>query len=130
MVWIVLVLVDKWPRFPQRVLSEFLAGMRAFLQQHRSEEEKMLTQQTILDALRPVIDPEIGMSVVDMGMIRQIVLGAEGEVEVKMVLTAPRCPLAGLITEQVRRAVAAAPGVKEAKVTLLDERWDPSWMRR
>ena len=90
----------------------------------------MLTQQKIMDALQPVVDPEIGISVVDMGMIRQIVLGDKGEVEVKMVLTAPGCPLAGLVTEQVRKAVASVPGVKEAKVTLLDERWDPSWMKR
>jgi len=38
--------------------------------------------------------------------------------------------MAGFITDQVRQAVAAVPGVKEAKVTLLDERWDPSWMKR
>jgi len=89
----------------------------------------MLTQQTILEALRPVIDPEIGMSVVDMGMIREVVI--EGDtVEIKMVLTAPFCPLAGLITEQVRQAASAVPGVAEAKVTLLQEHWDPSWMKR
>ena len=90
----------------------------------------MPTEQDIREALRPVMDPEIGMSVVDLGMIRQIVLGDEGEVEVKMVLTAPFCPLASFITEQVRQAAAAVPGVKEAKVTLLQERWDPSWMKR
>jgi len=90
----------------------------------------MLTQETILEALQPVIDPEIGMSVVDLGMIRQIVLGDEGRVEVRMVLTVPFCPLASMITEQVRQAAAAVPGVKEAKVTLLDEPWDPSWMKR
>ena len=89
----------------------------------------MLTQQTILDALQPVMDPEIGMSVVDMGMIRDVVI--EGDtVQVKMVLTAPFCPLAEMITEQVRQAAAAVPGVKEAQVTLLDEPWDPSWMKR
>jgi len=87
----------------------------------------MLTEQTILEALRPVVDPEIGISVVDMGMIREIAIAGD-TVEVKMVLTAPFCPLAGLITEQVRQAAAHVPGVKEAKVTLLDEPWDPSWM--
>ncbi|MCR4406722.1 MAG: iron-sulfur cluster assembly protein [Anaerolineae bacterium] len=61
----------------------------------------MLTQQTIMDALRPVIDPEIGMSVVDLGMIREIAI--EGDVvEIKMVLTAPFCPLADMLTEQAR----------------------------
>jgi metal-sulfur cluster biosynthetic enzyme len=89
----------------------------------------MLTKQTVLEALRPVTDPEIGMSVVDLGMIREVTI--EGDVvEVKMVLTAPFCPLADFITEQVRRTAAAVPGVKGAKVTLLQERWDPSWMKR
>lgn len=89
----------------------------------------MLTQQTILEALQPVMDPEIGMSVVDLGMIRQVAIEG-GAVEVKMVLTAPFCPLADFITDQVRQAAAAVPGVKEAKVTLLNEPWDPSWMKR
>jgi serine O-acetyltransferase len=89
----------------------------------------MLTQQAILEALQPVMDPEVGMSVVDLGMIREVAI--EGDVvEVKMVLTAPFCPLADFIVDRVRRAAATVPGVKEARVTLLDEPWDPSWMRR
>jgi metal-sulfur cluster biosynthetic enzyme len=89
----------------------------------------MPTEAQIREALRPVMDPEMGMSVVDMGMVRHIELDDEGNVEVKMVLTAPFCPLAGFITEQARRAVAAVPGVKEASVTLLDEPWSPAWMQ-
>lgn len=89
----------------------------------------MLTQEEIMTALRPVIDPEIGLSVVDMGMIREIVID-DSAVEIKMVLTAPGCPLAAMLTEQVRRAAAAAPGVKEVQVTLLDEPWNPAWMTR
>ena len=89
----------------------------------------MPTEQEIREALRPVRDPEIGMSVIDLEMIREVVI--EGDtVVIKMVLTAPFCPLADLITEQVRQAAAAVPGVKEAKVTPLQERWDPSWIKR
>ena len=89
----------------------------------------MPTEEQIREALRPVIDPEIGMSVVDMGMIREIVVNGD-QVEVKMTLTAPFCPLAGMITEQVRRAAASVEGVKEARVTLLAEPWNPQWMQR
>jgi len=88
----------------------------------------MPTEQEIREALRPVIDPEIGMSVVDLGMIREVVIAGD-QVEIKMVLTAPFCPLANFLTEQVRLAAESVPGVKEAKVTLLQERWDPSWMQ-
>ena len=66
---------------------------------------------------------------VDLGMIREIAIDGNA-VEVKMVLTAPFCPLAGMITEQVRQAAAAVEGVKEAKVTLLDEPWNPAWMQQ
>ena len=84
--------------------------------------------QAVRDALRGVLDPELGVSVVDLGMIREIV--REGEsVEIQMVLTAPFCPLANLITDQVRRAVEALPGVEQATVTLLDEPWHPAGMQ-
>lgn len=89
----------------------------------------MPTEEQIREALRPVVDPEIGISVVDLGMIREIEVEGDA-VEIKMVLTTPFCPLAGMITEQVREAAAGVGGVEEAQVTLLDEPWDPSWMRQ
>ncbi|HHN93716.1 MAG TPA: metal-sulfur cluster assembly factor [Anaerolineae bacterium] len=91
----------------------------------------MPNKETIVNALRPVIDPELGMSVVDLGMIREVLIEGDDEasnVEIKMVLTAPFCPLADYIVAQVRQAAAAVPGVAEAKVTLLDEPWNPAWM--
>lgn len=89
----------------------------------------MATEEQIREALRPVIDPEIGMSVVDLGMIREVQIEGD-QVEIKMVLTAPFCPLANFLTEQVRQAAEGVPGVKEAKVTLLQEPWNPAWMQR
>lgn len=75
------------------------------------------------------MDPELGISVVDLGMIRDVIVDG-GKVEVKMVLTAPFCPLADLLVEDVRRAVEEVAGVQEATVTLLDEPWDPTWVVR
>ena len=89
----------------------------------------MLSKETILDALQTVMDPEMGMSVVDLGMIREVHIKGQA-VEIQMVLTAPFCPLADFLTEQVRQAAAAVRGVKEAKVTLLDQPWDPAWIKR
>lgn len=89
----------------------------------------MVTEKEIREALRPVVDPEMGVSVVDLGMIRDVEIEGDA-VEIKMVLTTPFCPMAGVITEQVREAAAGVEGVKEANVTLLDEPWDPSWMQR
>ncbi len=89
----------------------------------------MVDKDTVLEALREVMDPELGISVVDLGMIRDVII-TDKQVEVKMVLTAPFCPLAGLITENVRQAIEALPDVQEAQVTLLDEPWDPAWAKR
>ena len=77
----------------------------------------------VLDALRDVVDPEIGMNVVELALIRQVILG-EAESEIKMILTTPFCPYAGSMIQQVREQ---AESVLEhpVKVTLLAERWDP-----
>ena len=84
-----------------------------------------LSEALVREALRDVIDPELGVNVVDLGMVRQIKI-ANGQVDVQLVLTASFCPLAGTIVEQARRIVAALSGVTEVKVTLLDEPWTPA----
>jgi metal-sulfur cluster biosynthetic enzyme len=81
------------------------------------------TELAILDALRAVVDPELGMDVVELALIRQIIIGAEAS-EIKMVLTTPFCPYAGSMVQQIKDQ---AESVLEhpVKVTLLAERWDP-----
>ena len=88
----------------------------------------MPTEEEVRKALQPVMDPEVGMSVIDLGMVRRVQVDGDGNVEIGMVLTAPFCPLAGYLTEQVRQAAAAVPGVGEVRVQVLDEPWDPRWM--
>ena len=87
------------------------------------DPERRAKELAILDALRNVVDPEIGMNVVELALIKQILLG-ETESEVKMILTTPFCPYAGSMIQQVREQ---AESVLEhpVKVTLLAERWDP-----
>jgi metal-sulfur cluster biosynthetic enzyme len=81
------------------------------------------TELAVLDALRTVMDPEIGMSVVELALIRQVVIGS-GTAEIKMILTTPFCPYAGSMLQQVKEAAEEVVG-HEVKVTLLAERWDP-----
>ncbi|HEY7589720.1 MAG TPA: iron-sulfur cluster assembly protein [Candidatus Limnocylindrales bacterium] len=87
------------------------------------DPQRRATELAILDALRSVVDPEIGMNVVELALIKQIILG-EAESEIKMILTTPFCPYAGSMIQQVREQ---AESVVEhpVKVTLLAERWDP-----
>ena len=77
----------------------------------------------VLDALRNVVDPEIGMNVVELALIKQILLG-ETESEIKMILTTPFCPYAGSMIAQVQEQAESALD-HPVKVTLLAERWDP-----
>ena len=87
------------------------------------DAERRATELAILDALRAVVDPEIGMNVVELALIKQILLG-QNETEIKMILTTPFCPYAGSMIQQVTEQ---AESVVEhpVKVTLLAERWDP-----
>ena len=87
------------------------------------DAERRATELAILDALRAVVDPEIGMNVVELALIKQILLGKD-ETEIKMILTTPFCPYAGSMIQQVREQ-AESVVEHEVKVTLLAERWDP-----
>jgi metal-sulfur cluster biosynthetic enzyme len=81
------------------------------------------TELAILDALRSVVDPELGMDVVELALIRQIIIGTDST-EIKMVLTTPFCPYAGAMVQQIKDATESVME-HPVKVTLLAERWDP-----
>jgi len=85
------------------------------------DAERRATELAILDALRAVVDPEIGMNVVELALIKQILLG---ENEIKMILTTPFCPYAGSMIQQVKEQAESVVD-HDVKVTLLAERWDP-----
>jgi len=85
----------------------------------------MVTQHEILGALRHVMDPELNMNVVDMGMIPEISI--QGDiVDIKMVCHPPFCHVPSTVAEQARKAIAAVHGVKEVRVTRIDEPWKAS----
>ncbi len=84
----------------------------------------MVTKQEILQALRKVIDPEIGMNVVDLNMIKDVNID-DKRIEVRMVLTATFCPLAGLIAEEVKKKTTEVAEGRNVEVVLLDEPWTP-----
>jgi len=80
----------------------------------------------IRQALKEVIDPEVGINVVDLGLVKEIVANGSA-VEVRMVLTTPACPLVGYLVEQVRRKTKSVDGVETVEVIILDEPWN--WER-
>ena len=81
-------------------------------------------EERVVAALRTVYDPEIPINIHELGLIYQLEIAPEGAVSIQMTLTSPACPVAGALPEEVRRKVAAVPGVTSAKVELV---WDPPW---
>lgn len=75
-------------------------------------------------ALRDVLDPEIGRSVVDLGLIYAIEAAPDGTVAITMTTTTRGCPLAGFLKEAVAMAAGAVEGVKSVTVTLT---YEPAW---
>jgi len=82
-----------------------------------------VTEETIVEVLRTVFDPEIPVSIYDLGMIYNIQV-ENSEVHVRMTLTTPACPVAGSLPGEVETRIKAIEGVRDAKVELV---WDPPW---
>jgi FeS assembly SUF system protein len=83
-------------------------------------------QEKVVEALKTVRDPEIPVNLVDLGLIYELIVNKDGTVYVEMTLTTPACPVAGALPGQVRDAIAAVPGVEDARVKLV---WSPPWSR-
>lgn len=79
----------------------------------------------VMTALYDIQDPEIGMSIVDLDLIKNVEIGADGApTEIKMILTTPFCPWAGELIQTVKEKTEGVVG-PPVKVTLLADRWEP-----
>lgn len=94
-----------------------------------TQEEKTQIEERIVDVLKTVYDPEIPVNIWDLGMIYKIDVKEDGNVDLDMTFTAPSCPAADFILEDVRTKVDSVEGVKSANVNLVFEpTWDQSMM--
>lgn len=94
-----------------------------------TQEEKTQIEERIVDVLKTVYDPEIPVNIWDLGMIYKIDVKEDGNVDLDMTFTAPSCPAADFILEDVRTKVDSVEGVKSANVNLVFEPvWDQSMM--
>ena len=94
-----------------------------------TEEDKLALQERIIEALKTVYDPEIPVNIYDLGLIYRIELMDDGRVEVDMTLTAPNCPAADFIMEDVRMRVEGITGITAATINLVFEpEWDKDMM--
>lgn len=92
-------------------------------------KEKTKIEERIVDVLKTVYDPEIPVNIYDLGLIYKVDVKDEGDVDIDMTFTAPSCPAADFILEDVRQKVDSLDGVKNATVNLVFEpAWDQSMM--
>lgn len=94
-----------------------------------TQEEKLHIEERIVDVLKTVYDPEIPVDIYSLGLIYKIDLHDDGTLDVDMTLTAPGCPAADFIMEDVRLKLDALDGVKSSTINLVFEpEWDKSMM--
>ena len=80
----------------------------------------------VMERLKPVIDPELNISIVDLGLVRGITVGEDGKVDIDLTLTSPMCPVGPQIMAATTRAAMQTPGVTEAHIDLVfSPPWDP-----
>lgn len=79
---------------------------------------------TLRDLLRDVIDPEIGINIVDLGLLYDTRLSGDGTAAIRMTLTTPGCPLGGYLTDAIHDTLQDVPGVTGVDVQIV---WDPPW---
>ena len=94
-----------------------------------TQEEKTQIEERIVDVLKTVYDPEIPVNIYDLGLIYKIDVKDDGHVDIDMTFTAPSCPAADFILEDVRLKVDSLENVKASNVNLVFEpEWDQSMM--
>ena len=83
-------------------------------------------KEKVIQALRSCLDPEIPVNIYDLGLIYDLSIEETGVAHIKMTLTAPNCPVAGVLPKQVEQAVRAVPGITDVRLELV---FDPPWDR-
>ena len=83
----------------------------------------MVTKTAVIKKLKEVIDPELGINLVDLGLIYSVIIKGKNVV-IKMTFTTPACPLGGYLIDQVKEKTGSIEGVKNVNVELV---WDPPW---
>ena len=87
------------------------------------------TEARIIGVLKSIFDPEIPVNIYDLGLVYEIRVDEEQVAHITMTLTAPSCPMAEMIVEEVKYKVAGTKGVRECNFTLtFDPPWDKSMM--
>ena len=107
---------------PNNENSSSKVELTSFKNKEKKESDFKFTPETVLDALKNVMDPELPVSIVDLGLIYNVET-ADNNIDIKMSLTTPGCSMGSAITRQVENVLYALG----AKTVLVEIIWDPPW---
>ncbi len=107
---------------PNSENSNSKVELTSFKNKDKKESDFKFTPETVLDALKNVMDPELPVSIVDLGLIYNVET-ADNNIDIKMSLTTPGCSMGSAITRQVENVLYAL----DAKTVLVEIIWDPPW---
>jgi FeS assembly SUF system protein len=94
------------------------------MEETKKEINKQELEENIILVLKTIYDPEIPVDIFELGLIYEVAIDDEANVNIKMTLTSPACPVAGTLPPEVETKVRAIEGVKDSKVEIV---WSPPW---
>ena len=113
--------VSDVPHPPTEPVSEAVGGSGEKLS---GPIDPVAVEAAVIEALQTVYDPEIPVNIYELGLIYGVEVSEDGRAEIRMTLTAPACPVAGAIVEEVAEKAGRVEGVSTSHVELV---WDPPW---
>ncbi len=113
--------VSDVPHPPTEPISEAVGGTG---EKPKEPIDPAKVEDAVIKALQTVYDPEIPVNIYELGLIYGVEVSEDGRAEIKMTLTAPACPVAGALVEEVAEKSGRVEGVSTSHVELV---WDPPW---
>ena len=110
----------------EKQLKDFLPNKNTTYQK-KFDNSKITTkikQEQVVECIKTVVDPEIPVNLYDLGLIYEIRISDQNDVKIKMTLTNPNCPVAGIMPESVGKSVEKLSNLNSIEVSLV---WDPKW---
>ncbi len=98
-------------------------------QESAIQQTQEVSEDRVREALKSVVDPELGINIVDLGLVYDVEVGPQGDVDIRYTLTTMGCPIGPLIEDQMRAFLAAVPGIGEIRPEMvLRPAWTPEMM--
>ena len=107
-------------------LKDFLPDKNSSYKREFSSSNRLskIKEEQVIDCIRTVMDPEIPVNLYDLGLIYEIKINDNNDIKIKMTLTNPNCPVAGIMPESVGKSVEKISNLNSIEVFLV---WDPKW---